>query len=264
MIFRLRRHAGTMIAGVVSMLALVSPILMTTLPNLDLLGLKEHQLLCQVECDGLLVSMAFKLFALLIGTWGVFYRRPRATLPRIHVYRSLVCLLVLVFLVSFWLFYAVHVVNDRTQVKYKSLVQFAVNLVDSLLFVHYLAIILIELRHQSPVYAVKIVRSPDGESRTYPIGQFSIQRAASWVLDKYYTDFNIYNPYLDRVMNGGPRHRKGVKVYDVDGNPTGNVSSYTSYMFLQNFQGGVRPTSMLSPRFFALFKVFLAIFNHKS
>ena len=216
--FRLRRHAGSMVAGIISMLALLSPIIMTILPNLKVLNLKDHQLLCYVECDGLLVSLSFKLFALVIGTWGVFYRRSRSTLPRIHVYRGIVCLLVLVFLISFWLFYIVHLTNNRERVTYKSLVTFAVNLVDSLLFVHYLAVILLELRHRQPVYCIKVVRSPDGESKSYPIGQLSIQRAASWVLDKYYTDFSIYNPYLDRLINGSSRHRKGgVKVYDVDG-----------------------------------------------
>lgn len=123
----------------------------------------------------MLVSLAFKLFTLVIGTWGVFYRRPRATLPRIHVYRTLVCLLVLIFLITFWLFYATHVMNDKEKVTYLNLVKFANNLLDSLLFVHYLAIILMELRHRQPQYYIKIVRSPDGESRSYSIGHMSIQ-----------------------------------------------------------------------------------------
>ena len=48
-------------------------------------------------------------------------------------------------------------------------------------------------------FYIKIVRSPDGESKSYAIGQLSVQRAAVWVLEKYYTDFSIYNPYLDRI-----------------------------------------------------------------
>lgn len=60
-------------------------------------------------------------------------------------------------------------------------------------------------------FYIKIVRSPDGESRAYGIGQLSIQRAAVWVLEKYYTDFPIYNPYLEqlpsspRMTNGGTK-----------------------------------------------------------
>ena len=69
-------------------------------------------------------------------------------------------------------------------------------------------------------YYVKVLRSLDGESKGFAIGQMSVQRAASWILDKYYTEFPIYNPFLDRV--NGNRNRKGIKVYDIDGN--GNVS----------------------------------------
>ena len=53
----------------------------------------------------------------------------------------------------------------------------------------------------------------------------SVQRAAAWVLDKYYTEFPIYNPYLDRVTSS--RHRKGVKMYEIDGQNGGiNVSCF--------------------------------------
>ena len=94
---------------------------------------------------------------------------------------------------------------------------------------------------------MKVVRSPDGESRGFPIGAMSVQRAAATVLDQYYTSFPIYNPFLDRMnggtpiagsagasgMQGGVRQRgpgsqvgkTGIKVYDVDGP---NVSCKTS------------------------------------
>lgn len=52
------------------------------------------------------------------------------------------------------------------------------------------------------------MRSPDGESRSYAIGQLSIQRAAVWVLEKYYTDFPIYNPYLEQLPSS-PRMTNG-------------------------------------------------------
>ena len=79
-----------------------------------------------------------------------------------------------------------------------------------------------------------MVRSPDGESRGFPIGRISVQQAASTVLDKYYTTFPIYNPYLDRLIGGGVtglrnRGKAGpggaggtVKVYEVDG-PNGSA-----------------------------------------
>ena len=102
----------------------------------------------------------------------------------------------MVFLVSFWLFYASHTLTETERVEYSGLVQFALHLVDALLFVHYLAIILIELRHTNAQFYVKVLRSPDGESKGFAIGQMSVQRAASWILDKYYTEFPIYNPLL--------------------------------------------------------------------
>ena len=52
-------------------------------------------------------------------------------------------------------------------------------------------------------FCIKIVRSPDGQSRTYPIGNLSIQRTAAWVLEKYYIDFPIFNPYLESYPDGG-------------------------------------------------------------
>ena len=63
----------------------------------------------KVECDGLLISFGFKLCILLAGTWAVFARQPRATLPRIHLYRSLVTSVAAVLTFSFWLFYSVKV-----------------------------------------------------------------------------------------------------------------------------------------------------------
>ncbi|XP_040581084.1 vang-like protein 2 [Lepeophtheirus salmonis] len=225
MSFQVRRHAGTAAVILLTSLSVLSPILMTLLPKLGLFKLKEHQLLCRIECDGLLVSMSFKLLALILGTWGVFYRRSRSTLPRIRVYRALVSILILLFIISFWLFYSVHLLEEDKDesIRYGSLVRFAMNLVDSLLFVHYSAVILMEIRHRQPAYFIKIVRSPDGESHCYPIGELSVQRAAAWVLEKYYTDFTIYNPFLDRLITSGggggsSRYgKKGVKIYDVDG-----------------------------------------------
>jgi len=102
------------------------------------------------------------------------------------VFRAIVSLLVLIFIVSFWLFYGVHLLEDSSKIRYADIVQFALSLIDALLFVHYLAILLIELRHLTPVYYVKVVRSPDGQSASYSLGQLSIQRAAAQILEKYY------------------------------------------------------------------------------
>jgi vang-like len=81
------------------------------------------------------------------------------------------------------------------------------------------------------VIFLQVVRSPDGESRAYSIGQLSIQRAAVWVLEHYYTEFPIYNPYLERLPVS--KSRKGgssFKFYDVDG--MNNSSLQVKYILL--------------------------------
>ena len=93
-----------------------------------------------------------------------------------------------------------------------------------------------------------MVRSPDGESRGFPIGRISVQQAASTVLDQYYTTFPIYNPYLDRIIGGGitglrNRGKAGgpgggsVKVYEVDGPNASaiNVIDYTYFKYRTKF-----------------------------
>ncbi|XP_039480366.1 vang-like protein 2-B isoform X3 [Drosophila santomea] len=107
-------------------------------------------------------------------------------------------------------------------VDYKSLVGYATNFVDTLLFIHYVAVVLLELRHQQPSYYIKIIRSPDGVSRSYMLGQLSIQRAAVWVLQHYYVDFPIFNPYLERIpisVSKSQRNKisNSFKYYEVDG-----------------------------------------------
>lgn len=163
-----------------------------------------------------------------IGLWALFFRQPSAIMPRIFLFRSIVLLLVVISTFSYWLFYIVQVTESITKAivdgteasNYKTLVSYAINFSDTLLFIHYVAVILLEVRHLQPMYYVKVIRSPDGESRSYSIGQLSIQRASVWILQKYYTEFSVYNPYLERVPLS-KQQRKALstsfKYYDVDG-----------------------------------------------
>ena len=54
----------------------------------------------------MLVSLAFRLAVLATGTWAVFCRPSRASVPRLRLFRCVVAALATVFLASFWLFYA--------------------------------------------------------------------------------------------------------------------------------------------------------------
>lgn len=74
---------------------------------------RQQLLSCGAECKGLLVSLVFKLVLLAAGTWGVFLRKPRSTMPRIFLFRASVLLLVLVCTFSYWLFYVVQITEGR-------------------------------------------------------------------------------------------------------------------------------------------------------
>lgn len=210
---------GTVFTTILSFCAFASPIVMIILPKVEALDWKVQK--CGPECDGLLISLSFKLLILLFGSWALFFRRPKVTLPRIFIYRAIVLALMIVFTFAYWLFYGVRIVEKRHD-DYHSIVLFAVSLVDTLLFIHYLAVILVEVRQLSAQYFVKVVRSPDGESRCYTIGQLSIQRAAALLLEFYYRDFSIYNPYLETIPTKS-RKSGGFKMYDVD-NVNGSVN----------------------------------------
>ncbi|GFS64194.1 vang-like protein 1 [Trichonephila inaurata madagascariensis] len=207
---------GTVFTTLLSFCAFASPIVMIILPKVEALDWKVQK--CGPECDGLLISLSFKLLILLFGSWALFFRRPKVTLPRIFIYRAIVLALMIVFTFAYWLFYGVRIIEKRHD-DYHSIVLFAVSLVDTLLFIHYLAVILIEIRQLNAQYFVKVVRSPDGESHCYTIGQLSIQRAAALILEFYYRDFSIYNPYLETIPTKSRKMAPGFKMYDVDNVP---------------------------------------------
>ncbi|KAL8624544.1 hypothetical protein ACOMHN_005845 [Nucella lapillus] len=218
-------YLGTAVAVLLSLFGFLSPIAMVILPRLNIIdwslgsrSLESAMKRCAPECEGLLISFAFKLLILLLGTLAVFFRQPKATMPRMFVFRAVVLFLVFVLTFAFWLFYGVRIVQEK-KTDYYGIVRFADSLVDGLLFIHYLALVLLEIRQVQPQFVVRVTRSPDGESHCYSIGILSVQRAAVTVLEHYYRDFPAYNPYLDMVgRRPGKQNMSGFKVYDVDGN----------------------------------------------
>uniref|UniRef100_G3Q5D8 Vang-like protein n=1 Tax=Gasterosteus aculeatus aculeatus TaxID=481459 RepID=G3Q5D8_GASAC len=189
-----RRHLGPALGAVLGLFALVTPLAFLALPQLLWRDTLEP---CGTPCEGLYISLAFKLLILLISTWALFLRSPRATLPRFFVFRSLLLALVFLFVASYWLFYGVRVLEPR-ETDYRGIVGYAASLVDALLFIQYLALVLLEVRHLQPAFCLKVVRTTDGASRFYNVGHLSIQRAAVWVLDqsilsKKMSAFKVYN-----------------------------------------------------------------------
>lgn len=67
--------------------------------------------------------------------------------------------------------YGHHYLTTLQDEDYQGIVQYAVSLVDALLFIHYLAIVLLELRQLQPCFSLCVTRSTDGETRHYNLGQ---------------------------------------------------------------------------------------------
>ncbi|XP_077370476.1 vang-like protein 1 isoform X2 [Festucalex cinctus] len=209
-----RRYLTLTLAVILGLLVFLSPLAFMVLPHLLW---PEKLQSCGTACEGLFISVAFKLLILLLAVWALFFRPPRASLPRIFVFRALLAVLVLLFVLSYWLFYGVRILDSQDE-DYQGIVQYAVSLVDALLFIHYLGIVLLELRQLQPHYSVCVTRSTDGETKHYNLGQLSIQRAALAILERYYCDFAIHNPaLLSASKSRAAKHLAGLKVYNVDG-----------------------------------------------
>ena len=161
-----RRWAGPVVSGCLGLFAMATPLAFLLLPQLLW---RDRLDPCGTPCEGLYVSLAFKLLVLLISSWALFLRPPRATLPRVFVFRSLLMVLVFLFVASYWLFYGVRVLEPREK-DYRGIVEYAASLVDALLFIQYLALVLLEVRHLQPAFCLKVLRTTDGASRFYNLG----------------------------------------------------------------------------------------------
>ncbi|CAL9690175.1 unnamed protein product [Knipowitschia caucasica] len=215
-----RRYLPVALGLFVGLLVAATPLVFLLLPALLW---PDRLQACGSACEGLFLSVSFKLLILLLAIWALFLRPGRASLPRVDVYRAFLTTLTLLLTMSYWLFYGVRILDAQDE-DYHGIVQFAVSLVDSQLFVHYLAVVLLELRHLQPCYSVCVIRSTDGETRHYNIGQLSIQRAALSILEYYYRDFPVHNPaLLTASKQRSAKHLAGLKVYNVDapGNAAG-------------------------------------------
>jgi hypothetical protein len=204
------RYGGFMFAVLIVMCTYVTPILFIVLPRIP--AIANWQVSdCGIECEGLLIGIAFKLFLLLLGIWALYLRKPKATMPRVYELRVLILFLLCILTFAYWLFYGVRIIDTR-QPDYYKILQFTVTYVDVLLFVYIIAVFILEIRHMQPQYVVKIVRSPDGEQTEYTLGKMSIQRAAVWLLEQYYKDFKVYNPWLDNAHKRRANLMEGASV----------------------------------------------------
>ncbi|XP_053552951.1 vang-like protein 1 [Bombina bombina] len=161
-----RTKLGFYVSCVVAVCALLTPPAFITIPLL-LWGPELDP--CGTPCEGLYISVAFKLLLVVLASWAVFLRSPRYVMPRLVEFRALVVLLLFLFIASYWLFYGVRILGPHEK-NLLGVVQYAASLVDALIFIHYLAVVLLEIRQLQPFFSLKVVRSSDGEARFYNIG----------------------------------------------------------------------------------------------
>ncbi|XP_048052994.1 vang-like protein 1 isoform X1 [Megalobrama amblycephala] len=213
-----KRYLSVTLSVILGLVVFLTPLAFIILPHLFW---SDRLRACGTACEGLFISVAFKLLILLLALWALFFRPRKASLPRIFIFRALLATLVLLIVLSYWLFYGVCILDSQDE-DYQGIVQYAVSLVDALLFIHYLAIVLLELRQLQPYFSLCVTRSTDGETKHYNLGQLSIQKAAVVILENYYKDFAVHNPaMLTASKSRATRHLAGLKVYNVDG-PGGN------------------------------------------
>lgn len=107
-----RRYLGLTLAVLLGLLVFLTPLAFLVLPHLLW---PERLQSCGTACEGLFISVAFKLLILLLAVWALFFRPQRAGLPRVFVFRALLAVLVLLFVVSYWLFYGVRILDSQVR-----------------------------------------------------------------------------------------------------------------------------------------------------
>lgn len=201
-----------------ALFSIISPIVFIIIPHVqDQFSTKQ----CGTKCEGMYISIGVKEIVLLFALWALYVRPTKAFLPRLNVFKVGMMVFVYLVIICFWLFYAIRVIGKPLDF-HEDIVSFAVSFLDSMLFLHYMALILMWLRPQEKLFTVSVIRNVDGMRRYYNIGQSSIQKAAVFCLEQYYIDFTEYNPYMPRPSSRTKINKlAGLKFYDLDGKPDG-------------------------------------------
>ena len=189
---RVRRRLEGWLSSALFLLTVTSPLVMISLPNMDLVPIKLSQLQCGVGCEGMKISIIFKLILLSLSCWALLCRSWGGSLPRVRLIRTgLLCLLVLM-LTLFWTVYSLHLTQqNRASLQYESLVWLASSLVTCLLYLNYLALLLLLLTPGlNSGLVVHVIRAEDGASRYFNLGSVSLQEAAREVVRDYYRSFS--------------------------------------------------------------------------
>ena len=149
------------------LIAFLSPVLFLTLPylltNFDPISIDDHTLL---------LTIVFKFLFLLFGTLLLLYRRRNTIyVPRIHVQKMFFTIILTIIIVTYWLYYIFKLIQPNIE-KYEKILTMTSTYEDILLFLLLLTGFVLEIKWLYPKWIVKVVRSPDGQTRQYTIGNY--------------------------------------------------------------------------------------------
>ena len=218
-----RQALSILLSIILALFAIFSPIAFVIIPVVQTDWDKVEK--CGIACDGMYIGIGVKELVLSFGLWALYVRPNKAFLPRLNIFKVGMMVIVYIVIICFWLFYALRVVKHKKSSQ-SDVVSFASTFMDSMLFLHYLALLLMWIRRQESVYTVSVIRNVDGMRKFYNIGQCSIQKAALYVLERYYVDFTEYNPYMPRPSSRTKINKfNNLKFYDLDGKGDGEDSN---------------------------------------
>lgn len=105
-----RRYLPLAVGSCVGLLVLATPLVFLLLP---VVMWPDRLQACGAACEGLFLSISFKILILLVAVWALFLRPSRACLPRVCVYRAFLTTLTLLLTMSYWLFYGVRILDAQ-------------------------------------------------------------------------------------------------------------------------------------------------------
>jgi len=147
------------------LIAFISPIFFLTIPY----ALVASDLII-IDDYSPILTIIFKLIFLLFATILLLYRRRNTTyLPRIHIQKTCLILILLILILVYWFYYIFKLLKPKLD-KYERILSMTSTYEDLLLFLLLISICILEIKWLYPKWIVKVVRSPDGQTKQYTIG----------------------------------------------------------------------------------------------
>ena len=179
---------------VLVIITLLSPIIMISVPKM--LDLKHSQKKCSVGCEGILISIVFKLSILALCQWSILNKSPFAF--RINPVKLFLVSCLVLLLTLYWILYFRQFYQSQDEIQISVVINYVSSFVTSLLYLHYLSVLVLVVRPVlSSQYVVHIVRGEDGVSHYTSVVEGTVQEAAQQVVRSYYQHFSMAVPNLN-------------------------------------------------------------------